>query len=65
MKNEIFKAKIKVSGQIIEVYGLRNGYPTTAHIWTNAFDCKTSYTQEELEFKLTQQEISSYERKAN
>ena len=44
MKNPTRKAKVKATGQIIEVYRL------TAGGWCNYADCKTTYQDHEIEF---------------
>lgn len=42
---KIYDAKIKSSGAPIRVYKLRNGN------WCNADDCKTEYSEKDLDFK--------------
>lgn len=38
------KAKVKATGQLVEVYKLTRG------TWCNSNDCKTEYKDNELEF---------------
>lgn len=43
-------ATVKATGKKIEVYLLKQGTPTSKHIWCDAEDCKTTYTENELIF---------------
>ena len=42
--NKTRKAKVKATGQIVEVYRLHRGG------WCNYADCKTEYKEEDLQF---------------
>jgi len=42
--NTIRKAKVKATGQTVEVYYLQKGG------WCNYADCKTEYKEEDLQF---------------
>jgi hypothetical protein len=45
MKNNTVKARLKSTGELIEVYKLKRGG------WCNFKDCTTTYKDEELEFQ--------------
>lgn len=44
MENKTRKAKVKATGQVVEVYRLQRGG------WCNLADCKTEYKEEDLQF---------------
>lgn len=47
-KNKIYSATVKATGEKIEVYVLRQPYPSKDYVWCNYKDCKTVYTNTEL-----------------
>lgn len=44
MENKLKKAKVKSTGNIVEVYKLNSG------LWCNYADCTTTYKSEDLDF---------------
>jgi len=50
MSQETKKAKVKEDNRLIEVYKLKEGYPTELHKWCNFKGCTETFTDNELEF---------------